>query len=315
MNIAKLVRKLRYEKKLSAGQADLLLDLQENRIFSIHRELRFFLYIGILMVIAGAGLTIKQYFTNLGNIAIISALTLCSVAAFTYCFWKGNAFAKNEVKSPGIAFDYILFFGCAFYSMDIAYIETQLHILGDGWKNYLLVSVVVFFFLSYRFDNRLVLSLALSTLATWFGFTLLEHRFLFGEYYRLCAMVYGLLVLFGGTLLYRLAVKIHFFDVYLNFAVHFLCIALISGVFEYKIFSLYFPGLLVACGALVFYAVRVRKFLYMLYAIIYGYIGLSIVIIDQIQRQTFFVFAYFILTSLLVIGLIFKISRRFREEK
>ena len=195
MNIAELLRKLRRENKLSAGQTELLLDLQENRIFSIHRELRFFLYIGILMVIAGAGLTIKQYFADLGNIAVISALTLCSAAALVYCFWKGESFATGEVPSPGIAFDYILFFGCAFYSLDIAYIETQLHILGDWWENYLLVSVALFFFLSYRFDNRLVLSLALSTLAAWFGFTLAEHHFSFGEYYRLSALAYGSLVL------------------------------------------------------------------------------------------------------------------------
>jgi hypothetical protein len=315
MNIAKLLRKLRYEKKISAGQADLLLDLQEGRIFSIHRELRFFFYVGILLVIMGTGLTIRQYFTDLGDIAIISALTLCCAAAFIYCFWKGHDFAKNEVPSPGLAFDYILFFGCAFYSMDIAYIETQLHILGNWWENYLLVSVALFFFLSYRFDNRLVLSLALSTLAAWFGFTLSGHHFSFSEYYRIYALTYGFLVLSGGIILYRMAVKIHFFDVYLNFAVHFFCIALISGVAEYKIFSLYFPGLLAACCALSYYAVRVRKFLYMLYAVIYGYIGLSIVIVDQIQRQTFLVFAYFIATSLFVIGLIYKISRKFREEK
>jgi hypothetical protein len=315
MNIAELLRKLHRENKLSAGQTELLLDLQENRIFSIHRELRFFLYIGILMVIAGAGLTVKQYFADLGNIAVISALTLCSAAALAYCFWKGESFATGEVPSSGLAFDYILFFGCAFYSLDIAYIETQLHILGDWWENYLLVSVALFFFLSYRFDNRLVLSLALSTLAAWFGFTLAEHHLSFSEYYRLSALAYGSLVLLGGIVLCRLAVKIHFFDVYLNFAVHFLCIALISGVFEYKIFSLYFPGLLAVCAALAYYAVRVRKFLYMVYAVLYGYIGLSIVIVDQIQRQTFFVFAWFIATSLLVIGLIYKISRRFREEK
>ncbi|MEQ8163079.1 MAG: hypothetical protein ABRQ34_06125, partial [Smithellaceae bacterium] len=65
MNTAKLLRKLRYEKKLNSGQAELLLNLQERRIFSVLRELRFFLYIGILLIITGAGLTVKQYFINL----------------------------------------------------------------------------------------------------------------------------------------------------------------------------------------------------------------------------------------------------------
>jgi Ca2+/Na+ antiporter len=53
----------------------------------------------------------------------------------------------------------------------------------------------------------------------------------------------------------------------------------------------------------------------MLYAVIYGYIGISIVIVDQIHRDIFLLLTYFILTSLLVIGLIFMISRKFKEDE
>lgn len=314
MNIQKLLQKMFYEKKLSANQLRALQDIHSKKLFSVHRELRFFLYIGILLIITGAGLTIKQYFANIGDIAIISALTLCFMAAFVYCFIKGNTFSTDEVASPNIAFDYILFFGCAFFSMDIAYIETQFHPLGDSWQNYLLISSGLFMLLAYRFDNRLVLSLALSTLATWFGFTLSEYHLAFEKYYREYAIMYGITVLLLGGLLYRLDIKKHFFDIYLNFAVHFLCIALLSGVVQYKIFSLYFPTLVLACTALVFYSVKVRKFLYMLYAVIYGFIGISIVIMDHIHG-TFFFFTYFIITSLVVIGLIFMISRKFKENE
>ena len=315
MNIPQLLQKMFSEKKLSAKQLSTLQDIHAKQIYSVHRELRIFLYIGILMIIAGAGLTIKQYFTNLGDIAIVSALSVCFTAAFIYCFIKGAAYDRQEVPSPNIAFDYILFFGCAFFSMDIAYIETQFHLLGDFWDNYLLVSSALFLYLAYRFDNRLVLSMALSTIAAWFGFTLSGHRFLFEHYYREYAIAYSLVVLLSGGLLYRLGIKKHFFDIYLNFAVHFLCIALISGIIDYKIFSLYFPGLLLACAALVVYSMRVRKFIYMLYAVIYGYIGISIIIVDQIHSETFFVFTYFILTSVMVIGLIFKFSRKYKEDE
>jgi len=200
--------------------------------------------------------------------------------------------------------------------MDIAYIETQFHVLGDAWKNYLLISVVLFFFLAYRFDNRLVLSLALSSLATWFGFTLSAHRlFSFAEYYRIYAIMYAMIVLGVGFFAYRLAVKKHFFDIYLNFTIHFLCIALLAGVAEYGIVSLYFPAMILTCAVLALYATRVRKFIYMLYAVIYGYVGFSIVMIDWIHRETFLIFAYFIITSLLVIGFIFKMSRHFKEDQ
>ena len=314
MTIPELLHKMFSEKKLSVIQLGTLLDIHEKRLFSVHQELRLFLYIGILMIIAGAGLTVKQYFNNLGDIAIIGTLSLCFSAAFMYCFIKGNAYTPEEVASPNIAFDYLLFFGCAFFSMDIAYIEMKFHLLGDFWNNYLLVSAALFLFLAYRFDNRLVLSLALSTIAAWFGFTLSGYRFAFEQYYREYAIAYSFIVLLLGGLLYRMEIKKHFFDIYLNFAVHFLGIALISGIVQYRIFSLYFLGLLFACALLVMYSLRCRKFLYMLYAVIYGYIGISIVLVDQIIDQTVLVLLYFIVTSLVVIGLIFVISRNFKEE-
>src|SRR5512145_354471 len=138
MNIINLLTKLRDENNLSANEAALLADLQERKIYSIHRELRFLLYIGILLVIAGAGLTVRQYFAQLGDLAIVATLSICAVAAWGYCFMKGGAFAKEEVPAPNIAFDFILFFGCAFYSLDVAYIETHFSLLGADWKNHLL---------------------------------------------------------------------------------------------------------------------------------------------------------------------------------
>ena len=41
--------------------------------------------------------------------------------------------------------------------------------LSGQWDLYLLATALLFFFLAYRFDNRFVLSLALSSLAGWFG--------------------------------------------------------------------------------------------------------------------------------------------------
>ena len=313
MNIPSLLQKMHEEKTLSAKQLNYLLDIHKKKLFSVHQELRFSFYAGILLVIAGLGLTIKQYFAQLGDIAIIGSLTAGSLSSFIYCFAKGNSYSHKEVASPNIAFDYILFFGCTLYSMDIAYSETQFHVLGNLWNNYLLASFVLFLFLAYRYDNRVVLSLALSTLAAWFGFTVTESRFSFQEYHRLYAIAYSCLTLLIGIFLYRLAVKKHFFDIYLNFATHFLFVALLSGVIHYKLFSLYFLCFLAACVILVLYSLRTKRFLYMLYAIIYGYIGISIVGLDIIRRNTFLVLTYFIVTSLAVIVLIFSLSRKFKE--
>jgi len=312
MGVLQLLRQMHAEGTLSSVQLDVLSAIHKKERFSLHQELRSLIYAGVLLVILGAGLTVKSYFAELGNIAVVSSLSLTVFAALVYCFYRGVPYTHVDVPSPNIGFDYVLFLGCSLYSLDIAYIETQFHLLGDGWNSYLLVSAVLFFYLAYRFDNRLVLSFALGTLAAWFGFKLSFEHLSFWDYHRLYAIVYGLLALFSGILLLRLNVKRHFLDIYLNFALHFLFIALVSGVFAYGFLSLYFAALVVLDVGVVFYALRERKFLYFLYAVLYGYVTVSYLFIDALHSMGW-KFSYYILSSVVVVWLVVKTSRRFKE--
>jgi hypothetical protein len=174
------------------------------------------------------------------------------------------------------------------------------------------VSAALFFFLAYRFDNRLVLSMALSTLAAWFGFQLSVSFLSFHKVYRESAIAYGLVTFALGSLSHRLAVKKHFFDIYLNFTVHFLFVALLSGVAQYRFASWHLPAMAAAIAAVAVWSMRTRRFLYMLYAILYGYACLSVVVLEYLHDTNSF-FLYGIVSSLTVIGLIFALSRRFKE--
>jgi hypothetical protein len=311
VNAIALLREMHRAGELSSGQLGVLTELHLKKRFSVHRELRAAIYIGVLLITAGVGLTIRQYFTQLGDIAIIGSLTAGALAAFGYCFLKGKPYSSGEVESPNILFDYVLLFGCALYAANVGYIETQYHVLGDSWHNYLLVSAALFLFLAYRFDNRLVLSMALSTLAAWFGFQLSLRFLSFHRYYREAAIAYGLVTFALGSLSHRLAVKRHFFDIYLNFTVHFLLAALLSGAAQYRFSSWHLPAMAAAVAAMAVYSMRTRRFLYMLYAILYGYACLSVVALEFING-TAAMFIYGIVSSLTVIGLIFILSRRFK---
>ena len=90
----------------------------------------------------------------------------------------------------------------------------------------------MFFALAYRFDNRFVLSLALSTLAGWFGIRVSEFPLLQlfgGSSLRAYALAYGSLVALAGTGLYWVGIKKHFLEAYLHVAANVLFIALLSG--------------------------------------------------------------------------------------
>lgn len=315
MKTTALLKKLQDEQILTQSQTGVLTDIHLNRRFSLHFELRACLYAGVLFILAGLGLTVKKYFAQLGDIAVIGALSASALAAFAYCFMKGKAYSSDSVESPNMAFDYILFFGCTVYSLDIAYIVAQIPAVADLWVNYLLASSVLFLFFAYRFDNRLVLSLALSTLAAWFGFKLSADLLHFREYHRMYAVAYALLVFVSGGALYRLSIKRHFLDIYLNFTSLFLFAALISGITNEGFVSLYFPALAAACAVAAVYALRTRGFLYLLYAIICGYAGLSVAVCKAFYRAgTGVLFVYFIISSLAVVWLIYRTSKEFRKD-
>jgi hypothetical protein len=313
MKTIALLTELNRQGILTDQQLQVLSDLHLEKRFSLHLELKACIYTGVLFILAGLGFTIKKYFTQLGDMAIIGSLSVCALGAFAYCFLKGKPYSKEAAQPPDMVFDYVLFFGCTIYALDVAYVETQFHLLADLWVNYLLVSSALFFYLAYCFDNRLVLSLALSTLAAWFGFKLSPDLLHFQQYHRLYAIAYALVVFLAGSGLYLRSIKKHFFDIYLNFTIHFLFVALVSGVMQYKGLSFYFPALILCCAIAAVYALHAKRFLYLLYAIVYGYVGLSIVVEDIISSDGV-IFFYFIVSSIAVVGALYLLSRKFREE-
>ena len=312
MNTKTLLNDMQHAGALSPGQFTLLDELHRNRRYSFHGELRTAVYLGVLLVAAGVALTVREYFARLGDIAIIGSLTTVCLAAFSYCFLKGGPYSHEAVESPNILFDYVLLFGCTCFATAIGYVETQFDVLGRLWIHYLLLSASLFFFLAYRFDNRLVLSMALSTLAAWFGFQLSDAFEAFHRYYRESAIANSAVSFGLGIALYRAGIKRHFLHVYLNFAVHFLLAALVAGVFEHRFSSWHLPALALAAAAVAVYSVRSRRFLYMLYAILYGFAGANALAIRFID-STGTMFLYGIGTSLAVIWLIFHLSRKYRE--
>jgi hypothetical protein len=145
---------------------------------------------------------------------------------------------------------------------------------------------MLFLLAAYRFDNRLVLSLALSTLAGWFGIKVSRFGLESSDVLRLLAMAYGVLVAGLGLGLYQLGVKKHFFETYLHVAATALFVALLSGVEEVSTGGWYLLALM-AFGAVTMTAgIRYRRFAFVAYGVLYPYLGFSIRILDHMHGET-----------------------------
>ncbi len=281
--------------------------------FSIFVELNALLYIGVVAIVAGLGWTFRDYVVNLGDAAILSILTLLMAASFGYCFVKGPAYTNDEIESASFGFDYVLYFGCLVLSATLAYLETRFAVF-KGWDTHLLIAALVFAGLAYRFDNRFVLSLALSTLAGYLGLKITNFETLDTDSLRIAGFLYGGFLIGMGVLLHRLRIKPHFFEVYLQLGANALLLSALSGVFEYDSGGVYLLLLLALAGIAIALGVRYRRFAFVTYGTLYGYAGLSYQLLRTVGSLTGGL-TYFVVTGSIVVILLVVVARRFGRDE
>ena len=295
---------------ISQEQYALLSSLSRGEPFSLFLELNLLLYAGVLAFVAGLGWTVATWSQQLGDVVVLSILSAILAASFWYCFSRAPAWSPVETPAPSPVFDYVLYLGCLVWCVELAYLENRLGLLSGQWDLYLLATAVLFFFLAYRFDNRFVLSLALSSLAGWLGLRISNWPSHQDASYRQCALLYCLLVGVGGVLLQRRGLKPHFFGTYLNIVANVLFWALLSGVFEQNGYGVWFLALLVACGFSFAWGLKRRQFAFVAYGAVYGYVGVSSMLVRNINDFTT-ILLYFVITAVAMLVALVQIARRF----
>jgi hypothetical protein len=296
---------------ITDSQHAVLVSIVRKDRFSVFNELNALLYLGVLSFIAGAGWTIQTHFARLGDPAILFTLTASFAGSLYYCFTRGAPYSNRQQESPTLAFDYVLYLGCLMLGLEFGFIEYRFHLLQDSWDHYLLLSALVYFVLAYRFDNRLVLSLALSTLAGWFGFRLFRLQWFSGSL-RADGLIYSALVAASGVALHRANIKKHFLEAYLHVAVNVALAVAVAGIFDKSASSLYIVLLVAAGSASVIAGARLSRFAFVAYGLIYGYIGISDVILRGANDLT--TFGYIAVSATVVIVLLVVLARRFGRE-
>ena len=310
MTILARLERWREQGAISPEQHSHLASLCRGEPFSLFLELNVLLYAGVLAFVAGLGWTVTTWSQQLGDVLVLAILSTILAACFWYCFSRAPAWSLAQTPAPSAVFDYVLYLGSLVWCIELAYMENRFHLLSGQWDFYLLATAVFFFFLAYRFDNRFVLSLALSSLAGWFGLTISHWPSHQDAAYRQCALLYCLLVGLGAVLLQRRGLKPHFFGTYLNIVANVLFWALLSGVFNRQGYLVWFLALLLACGASLAWGLTRRQFAFVAYSAVYGYVGVSSILIRGINDEILLL-GYFIITAVAMVVALVQIARRF----
>lgn len=298
---------------ISTPQHDTLRALVRRDRVSIHVELSALLYLGVLSFVGGLAYTFRVHVATLGDAAILSVLVLLAVAAISYCFARGEPYAPSRVDAPTLAFDYVLYLGCLVLSAAAGYLEYRFAVV-RAWHHHVLLLSVLFGALAYRFDNRFVLSLALSSLAAWAGLGLATWQVASSDALRVTALLYGALTAAIGWRLARLGIKPHFLDVYLHLAVNVSLAAVASGIGEAGAGFVHLLLLLALCAAAITLGARHRRFAFVAYGTLYGYGAISVRLLDVIGGPT--AYLLYLLTSgtAVLIALVVMARRIGRDE-
>jgi hypothetical protein len=248
-------------------------------LVSVRFEIRALLYVGVLLLTSGVGILVVERHEAIGPVAIAGSIGLAVVACLVWVARRAAPFSWDEVPSTGVAFDYVLLLGLLLFASDLGYLEAQFTVLGPRWAHHLLVVGVVYLLAAYRWDSRIILALALTTLAAWRGVSvsLVSASLGAGDpgELRSNAIAFGALYVAAAALSVRLERKPHFEWVFGNAGLLLLLGALVSGVLEHgSAWRVWLVALLVVAGLVMGVSLRLGRSLYFAQGVLAAYVGL-----------------------------------------
>ena len=318
-DVVAAVESLRAEGVLAAPRADLFDRVARRGLVSVRLEIRAALYVGVLLVATGVGFFVKENSDRIGPVAIGIALGLAAGACLFWVFRRSAPFTWGSAVSSHAAFDYVLLLGALLAAADLAFLETQVRVLGPDWPWHLLAVALFYGALAYRFDSRMLLALALTSFAAWRGVSvsLAGASLGKGDPSRLRgeAVFCGVFFVVLGIASERSRRKAHFEDVYADGGLLLILGGLLSGVFAREDWGSWLLALLLAAGAAAFLAFRFARSLPFALAVVAAWLGLQRLIFEGAGAA---LSAALLLSAASAVGAIFLIvfaRRRMRADE
>src|ERR1700754_1844976 len=99
MNIP-LFRRLHAEGLISDNSLEQAEVHEGRRLFSLFRELRLLLYLGVLLLTGGLGIVVYKNIDTIGHQAVLAFIALVTAGCFFYCWRKKAPFRWDRVDAP-----------------------------------------------------------------------------------------------------------------------------------------------------------------------------------------------------------------------
>jgi hypothetical protein len=296
-------------------------------IFSLHSELKLFLYLSVLLFTSGIGILIYENIDTIGHIAILSLLLIVIVVCFYYCFKNSKGFQKAETRFEHPVLEYLVLAANILTCIFIGYLQFQYKPFGENYGLATLVPTIVSFFCAYYFDNKSVLTIAVTGLAAYVGLSvtpqdlLNNNDFYASQSLSYSAVMLGVLLILWTFYSNRILLKTHFSLIFLTFALHIVSIAAISNLTNYYTLTWFMFAVVLGCSTYYFYKVSYDHKAMSLYVfmIVYGYIGANMFlfrIFENVDFSDIWELFFFLLPAYFIgsIVVFIKLIKKFNKE-
>lgn len=293
---------LRQQELITQKQFDELEPFIDGRKISVYYELRTLLYVGILLFTGGLGVLIYKNIGELGHILAIATLVIATFACFGYAIMRGPAYRHGKVLPPNGYYDYAVLLACLLSIIVQGYLQFQYALFDNALEWNTLLSAILFFAVSYRYDHTGVLALAITALASFFGLSLSPQKWYASDFLddaQLHWIAIGLGVALGSMALWlhSRSIKQHFTFSYLNFSLILFFGGSVAGLFMENSYYIFLG--LIYVGSFFAYrqAVQNHSFIFLLYAFVCAYIGTTYLLADWVFESEPTLWFYYSITS------------------
>lgn len=276
-----LLQKLYQKEFLDDNNLQEIAEYQKKGIFSLRSELLLVIYFSVILFTSGIGVIIYNNIDTIGHLAIIIANFIFMLVCFYFSFKKAKGYANDQVLFDNPLYDYLVLTGSLLACTFLGYINFQYEVFDESYAYVSLISAILCFFVAYYFDNRIVLSVAITSLATFIGITITPERFFQNEVYSSLELTYSGLVLGIILLLWmeytlKNKIKAHFHFVFATFSLHLLGVCILSGLLSEH--WLVFIPLLIAFTYYFFtFSYRVMATSIFAFMLLYSYFSVNVI--------------------------------------
>ena len=294
--------------------------IESGKVISLFYELRLLLYLGILLFTGGVGYIVYQNMSDIGHIAMMLLLLVLIGIGFFFINKKAKPYSNEEISVDAIYFDY----GIVLLALLIISLFTYVQVYFDLVERLLrwtsLLSGIMFFWMAYRYDNKMLLAMAITAFAAALGLTVSPVNWAQGEFVEDMDL-YVLSLIFGGALMsvaHLLDVrniKRHFSFTYQNFGLLLVYFGALAIMFDNYQFGVWMALILIPVVSIAAaFCWKKRYFLFFLYSSICGFIALTFLMFQAEVSWEAMLF-YFPITCIGGVILLIKNRKHFADDQ